>query len=61
MSITLQKWNNFYVISLQVFSKKKQNARRVYQDSWPPTLRPQEVIANLNLIGKNIWFKTKNR
>ena len=36
MSIILQIWDNFYVISLQVLTKKKQNTRRVYQDSRPP-------------------------
>ena len=35
MSIMLQTWNNFYVISLQVLTKKKENTRRVYQDSPP--------------------------
>ena len=33
MSIILQIWDNFYVISLQVFTKEKQNTRRIYQDS----------------------------
>ena len=32
MSIILQIWDNFYVISWQVLNKKKQNNRRVYQD-----------------------------
>ena len=34
MSIILQIWDNFYEISLQVLTKKKQDTRRVYQDSW---------------------------
>ena len=29
MSITLQIWDNFYVISSQVLTKKKQNTRKV--------------------------------
>ena len=36
MSIILQIRANFYVISLQVLTKKKQITRRVYQDSWSP-------------------------
>ena len=31
MSIILQIWANFYVISLQVLIKKKQNTERIYQ------------------------------
>ena len=58
--------DNFYVISLQVLTKKKQNTRRVYQDSQlptcphptPPTLK---VTTNLNLTCKNIKFKIKNK
>ena len=37
MSIILQIWDNFYVISLQVLTRKKQNTTRLYQDSRPPT------------------------
>ena len=33
MSIILQIWNNFQVIQLQVLNKKKQNIRKVNQDS----------------------------
>ena len=33
MSIILQILYNFYVISLQILTKKKQNTTRVYQDS----------------------------
>ena len=54
MLISLQIWNNFYVISVQVLTKKKQNTNRVYQDSWPPPLGPQKVVANLNPTFKNI-------
>ena len=58
MSIILQMWDNFYVISLQVLIKKKQNTRRVYQDSWSPTSLPTphhlapKVTTNLNLTCK---------
>ena len=68
MSIILQIWDNFHVISLQVLTSRKQNTRGVYQDSWPPTAQPphsnfqtQKVTANLNLTCKNIYFKTKNK
>ena len=37
ISIILQIWDNFYVISLQVLTKKKQNTRRVDEDSRTPT------------------------
>ena len=37
MSIILEIWDNFYVISLQALTNKKQNTRRVYRDSLPPT------------------------
>ena len=33
MSIILQIWDNFSVISSQVLIKKKQNTRKVYQHS----------------------------
>ena len=33
MSIILQIWDNFYAISLQVLTKKKQHTRRAIQDS----------------------------
>ena len=36
MSIILRIWDNFYVIVLKVL--KKQNTRRVYQNSRPPTV-----------------------
>ena len=39
MSIILQIHGNLYVISLQVFTKKKQNTRMVYQGSMPPYSR----------------------
>ena len=35
MSIISRIWDNFYVISLQTLTKKKQNTIRVYQDSRP--------------------------
>ena len=38
MSISLQIWDNFCVISVQLLTKKKQNINRVYQDSRPPPL-----------------------
>ena len=56
MSIILQIWDNFYVISLQVYTKKKQNTRRMdilrFTDPnpQPPTSHPQKVTANLNLV-----------
>ena len=35
------KYGMPYVISVNVLSKKaKQNTKRVYQDSWPPTNPP---------------------
>ena len=37
ISIFLQIGDNFYLISLQFLNKKKQNTRRLYQDSRPPT------------------------
>ena len=37
MSIILQIWDNFQVIQLQVLNKKKQNIRKVNQDSQLPT------------------------
>ena len=40
MSIILQIWANFLSISLQVLTEKKQNTRRVYQDSRPPIIPP---------------------
>ena len=40
MTIILQIWDNFYVISLQVLTKKNQNTRRVYQNSQLPILLP---------------------
>ena len=33
MLIILQVWDNFYVISLQVFTEKKQGIRMVYHNS----------------------------
>ena len=58
MSIVLQIWGNFYVISLQVLTEKKQKTRRVYQDSRPlhpppPSTKPRKVTANLNLRRSN--------
>ena len=56
MSIILQIWDNFYVISLQVLTKKKQNTRRMdilrFTDPNPQPLNshPQKVTANLNLV-----------
>ena len=38
------------MISSQVLTKKKQNTRRVYQDSRPPTPREQTNIQNLGLF-----------
>ena len=32
MLMILETWDNFYMISLQVLTKKKQDTRRVYQD-----------------------------
>ena len=58
MSIILQIWDNFYLISLQFLTKKKQKTRWVYQDSkslTPPTIALlQKVTENLNLTCKNI-------
>ena len=58
MSMTLQIWDNFYVISLKIFTKTKQNTRRVYQNSPAPTTTStsgnQKVTENLNLNCKNI-------
>ena len=46
------------MIYLQVLTKKRQNTRRVYQNSQPPapptTPRTRKVTANLNLTFKNI-------
>ena len=39
MSIILQIWDNFHMISLQVLNKKKEIARRKYQDSRFPTVQ----------------------
>ena len=39
MLIILQIWDNFYMISLQVLNKKKEIARRKYQDSRFPTVQ----------------------
>ena len=64
MSIILQIWENFYAVSLQVLTKNKQNIRRVYQDTQPPTPstpRPRKVTAILNLTCENIWPKTKKK
>ena len=58
MSMTLRIWDNFYVISLKIFTKTKQNTRRVYQNSLAPTTTSisgnQKVTENLNLNCKNI-------
>ena len=43
MTIILQIWDNFYVISLQVLTKKNQNTRRVYQNSQLPILLPSAL------------------
>ena len=40
MSLILQIWDNFYVISLQVLTNKTQNTIRVNQDSRPPPHLP---------------------
>ena len=63
MSIILPVRDNFYAIFLQALTKKKQNARRVYQDSWHPNPTPQlrKLTADLNLTCKNIESKTKNK
>ena len=64
MSIILQIWENFYAVSLQVLTKNKQNIRRVYQDTQPPTPstpRPRKVTAILNLTCENIWPKKKKK
>ena len=50
MSIILQIWDNFYKISLEVLTKKKQNTRRAYQDSQLPPSAP----TSFNLTYKNI-------
>ena len=54
MSIILQIWNNFYVISSQVLTKKKQSTKRIYQDSRRATPQPRKITANLNFTCKNI-------
>ena len=46
----LQIWDNFYMISLQVLTKKKQNTRRVYQDSRSPKIfslkqKPNKILS----------------
>ena len=50
MSIILQIWNNFYVISSQVLTKRKRNTRRVYQDSRPPSPKDQTNVQNPGLF-----------
>ena len=35
-------WDNFYLISLQVLSKEKQNTERVYQDPQPKNVAYSE-------------------
>ena len=44
MSIILQIWANFYVISLEVLTKKKQITRMVCQDLWSPGIL--KILAN---------------
>ena len=64
MSIILQIWENFYAVSLQVLTKNKQNIRRVYQDTQPPTPstpRPQKVTAILKLSFLNFYPKNKKK
>ena len=56
---SLKHMDKFYMISLQVLAKKKQNTRRVYYDSRPsipphPTHRTQKVTKNVNLPCKKI-------
>ena len=57
MSIILQIWDNFYVISLQVLTKKGQNTRRIYQDLRPPTHhsipRTRKVILHVKIFSLN--------
>ena len=66
MAITLQIWDNVYVMSLQVLTMKKRNTRRVYQDSRPlslvpsPTSLPRKVTANLFLLVKIFNLKQKS-
>ena len=57
MSIILQIWDNFYVISLQVLTKKGQNTRRIYEDLQPPTHhsipRTRKVILHVKIFSLN--------
>ena len=52
MLIILEIWHNFYVTSLQVFTKRKQTLEGYIK------IRPRKVTANLYLACKNIQFKT---
>ena len=47
MSIILQIWDNFYVISPQVLNKKKQNTWRVNQDSEPWDIQNRSHTQNI--------------
>ena len=67
MSIILQIWANFYVISLQVLTKKKQITRRVYQDSWSPGIlktlahyENQRHIYNPGLVKHLRWSSLRS-
>ena len=63
MSIILQIWDDLYVISLQVLTKKQQTSRRANQDSRPPNPWPiprvRMVTADLNLTCKIFSLKQK--
>ena len=50
MSIVLQICDNFYLISLQVLTKKKQNTRRIYQNSWSSTYTPSSANPHDNSL-----------
>ena len=56
MTLILQLCDNFYVISLQVLTKKKQNTRRVYQDSEPCV---NQAYSELWYIQNSGIFKTR--
>ena len=53
MSIILQIWDNFYKISLEVLTKKKQNTRRAYQDSQLPPSAPTSFNLTYKIFSLN--------
>ena len=63
MSIILQIWNNFGVISLQVLTKKKQTLEGHIKIHGPqpsfPNPRHQKVTANLKILVKIFSLKQK--